>query len=173
MEVYQYRQYFLKRSCDYEHMCHSDMNSIDVLGGHCSECINKFMKDNFKSPFFIQSNGTISWDSSVRFQKHYSDESICGTYKCLYSPIILSDFKLKIKYPGYTKFTQYCIGWFVNTISGKRWYPVFSHDRGKNIENVNKDFKITYQNYINRLYVRILKQIFIDDLAYYIRDFII
>ena len=160
MEVYQYRQYFLKRSCDYEHISQSDMNSIDVLG-----CLgddigdDRFMKNNFKLPFFIQSNGIISWDLSNKFQKHYNDnDHISGTYKYLYNPILLSDFKLKVRYPGYTNFTQYCIGWFVNTIVGKRWYPVFSHVRGKKIENINKNFKIAYQKYINRLYVRILKQ---------------
>ena len=126
------------------------------------------------------SNGTISWDSSAKFQKHYVNNNILfsaynifGTYKFLYRPILLSDFKSKIRYPGFTNFTQYCIGWFVNTIYGKRWYPVFSHERGKKVDNLNCEFLIAYQKYINRLYVRILKQIFIDDLAYYIRDFIV
>jgi hypothetical protein len=175
MEVMKYRQYFLNRNCDYDEINKDDMDNIDVLGGHSYECTNKFMNDNYQTPFFIQSDGYISWDQSGKFKKYYSNDFPINRpqYMCLYNPILLSDFKLIMKYPGYTKFTQYCIGWKVNTIDKKKWYPVFSHERGKQVENINKYFKIAYQKYIIRMYGRILKQIFIDDLAYYIRDFIV
>ena len=65
MNCKKYRQYFLNRSCDYEHINLTDMDSIDVLGGHSYKHTNKFIMWVFN--IYLDSKFKISRNDLVKF----------------------------------------------------------------------------------------------------------